>query len=236
MTSRGKRYQEAAKQLEAQRLYAPEEAVRLVKSLATARFDETIEVHVRTGVDPRHADQMVRGSATLPSGTGRQVRVAVFAQADKAREAQEAGADVVGGEDLVKRIQEGWLEFDVAVATQDMMVAVGRLGKILGPRGLMPNARSGTVTQDIGKVVREVKAGRVEFRVDKTAVVHVSIGKASFSEDQVLANLAAFVDALQRAKPSGAKGQFVRSISLSSTMGPGVKLDLRPTLALASAA
>lgn len=236
MRRRGKKYQEAAKLVDRQRLYEPREALHLLKQLAFARFNETVEAHIRTGVDPRHADQIVRGSVSLPAGTGRQVRVLVFAQGEKAREAEEAGADYVGGEDLVKRIQEGWLEFDVAIATPDMMGLVGRLGRILGPRGLMPNPRSGTVTMDVGRTVQEVKAGRVEFRVDKTAVIHVPIGKVSFSEDDLLRNLAALMDAIQRAKPSGAKGQYIRGVALATTMSPAVNLDLGRTLALASAA
>lgn len=234
MAVHGKRYQAAAAQVDRTRAYSPQEAIALVKSLARARFDETVEAHIRTGLDPRHADQIVRASAVLPAGTGRRVRVVAFATADKAREAEEAGADFVGGEDLVKKVQEGWTDFDVAVATPDMMPLVGRVGKILGPRGLMPNPRAGTVTQDIGKVIREIKAGRVEFRVDKTGVIHAPIGKVSFTEEQLLANLAAFIDAVVRAKPSGAKGQYLRSIAVASTMGPGVKLDLQQAQALAA--
>lgn len=236
MATRGKKYRDAVKELDRSQRHDPKEALEVLKKLAFARFDETVEVHIRTGVDPRHADQMVRGSALLPEGTGRRVRVLVFAQGEKVREAQEAGADYVGGEDLVKKIQEGWLEFDVAIAAPDMMSAVGRLGKVLGPRGLMPNPRSGTVTMEVGRSVQEAKAGRVEFRVDKTAVIHTPIGKVSFTEEQLVHNLAALLDAVQRAKPSGAKGQFIRSITLSTTMGPGLELDLQPTLALATAA
>ncbi len=231
----GKKYLEVAKQVDRERLYEPKEALELLKQLSFAKFDETVEVHVRTGLDPRHADQIVRGSAVLPHGTGRTQRVLVFAQADRAREAEQAGADYVGGEELAKKIQEGWLDFDVAIATPDMMGAVGRLGKILGPRGLMPNPRTGTVTMDVGRVVREVKAGRVEFRVDKTGVLHAPIGKISFDVDRLSENLAAFVDAITRAKPSGAKGQYLRTITVTSTMGPGLKLDLPATQALAAA-
>ena len=232
----GKKHEEALKKLDRTKLYEPAEAVALLKSLAFARFDETVELHIRTGVDPRHADQLIRGSATLPAGRGKTVRVAAFAQGDKAREAEEAGADVVGADDLVQRVQGGWLDFDVAVAHPDMMGQVGRLGRVLGPRGLMPNPRTGTVTPDIGRVIREVKGGRIDFRVDKTAVLHMPIGKISFDDDRLLQNLAAAIDAVVRAKPSAAKGVYIRSITLTTTMSPGVKLDLQPTLATAAAA
>lgn len=235
MRKHGKRFTEALKQVDRTRLYEPREALELLKKLAFAKFDETVEVHIRTGLDPRHADQIVRGSAVLPHGTGRTQRVLVFAQGEKAREAEAAGADYVGGEELAKKIQEGWLDFDVAIATPDMMGMVGRLGRILGPRGLMPNPRTGTVTMDVGRVVREVKAGRVEFRVDKTGVLHAPIGKVSFSVDALAENLGALVDAVIRAKPSGAKGQYLRSITVTSTMGPGLKLDLGAAQALAAA-
>ncbi len=208
--------------------------VKLVKETAYANFDESVELHIRTGLDPRHADQIVRGSAVLPAGTGRTQRVVAFAQGDKAREAEAAGADFVGADDLVQRIQAGWTDFDVAVATPDMMGAVGRLGKILGPRGLMPNPRSGTVTPDIGRAIREIKGGRVEFRVDKTGVIHVPIGKVSFEEDKILQNLGALVDAVVRAKPTGSKGQYIHTLNIASTMGPAVSLDQQTTLALAS--
>lgn len=234
--SHGKRVLEARKKVDTTRVYEPDEALSLLKALATAKFDETIECHIRTGVDPRHADQMVRGSVVLPAGTGKKLRVLAFAQGEKQREAEEAGADFVGGEDLIQRIQGGWLEFDVAVATPDMMGAVGRLGRVLGPRGLLPNPRTGTVSPEIGKLIRDVRAGRVEFRVDRTAVIHVPVGKASFTEDQLRENLAALLDAVVRAKPAGAKGQYIRSISLAPTMGPGVKLDIQPALALAAGA
>src|ERR671933_201211 len=202
MPKRGKCYDEAAEKVDRFKLYNPREAVALLRELNSVKFDPTVEVHIRTGVDPRHADQMVRGSVVLPAGTGKKVRVLAFAQGEKAREAEEAGADYVGGEDLAKRIQDGWLEFDVAVAKPDMMGLVGRLGRVLGPRGLMPNPRTGTVTPDVGRVIREVKGGRIDFRVDKTAVIHMPIGRVSFSAEQVLQNLGAALDAVVRAKPS----------------------------------
>lgn len=236
MRKHGKQYTAAAQQVDREKLYQPSEALELLQQLKFAKFDETVEVHVRTGLDPRHADQIVRGSAVLPHGTGRTQRVLVFAQGDRAREAEAAGADIVGGEELARRIQEGWLEFDVAIATPDMMGVVGRLGRVLGPRGLMPNPRTGTVAPDVARVVREVKAGRVEFRVDRTGVLHAPIGKLSFSTEQLTENLGAFVDAITRAKPAGAKGQYLRSITVTSTMGPGLKLDLAASQALASAA
>ena len=234
MPRHGKRYLELNKKVDPEKVYQPDEALTTVKDLAGAKFDETIEAHLRMGVDPRHADQMVRGSVILPAGTGKQMRVLAFAQADKAREAEEAGADFVGAEDLIQRIQGGWMEFDVAVATPDMMGAVGRLGRVLGPRGLLPNPRTGTVSPEIGKLIRDVRAGRVEFRVDRTGVIHAPIGKASFDEGRLRENLAALVDAVVRAKPPAAKGQYVRSVTLAPTMGPGVKLDIQPTLALAA--
>jgi large subunit ribosomal protein L1 len=235
MPKHGKKYRAASEKVDPLKQYAPDEGVKLIKDTAFAKFDESVELHIRTGLDPRHADQLVRGSAVLPAGTGRTQRVVAFAQGDKAREAEAAGADVVGADELVQRISGGWTDFDVAVATPDMMGAVGRLGKILGPRGLMPNPRSGTVTPDIGRAIKEIKGGRVEFRVDKTGVIHVPIGKVSFSEDKILQNLGALVDAVVRAKPSGAKGQYIRTFNIASTMGPAVSLDLQPTLALASA-
>jgi large subunit ribosomal protein L1 len=236
MATHGRKFAAAEKEVDRDRLYEPTEALELLKKLSFAKFDETVEVHVRTGLDPRHADQIVRGSAVLPHGTGRTQRVLVFAQGEKVREAEDAGADYVGGEELAKKIQEGWLDFDVAIAAPDMMGTVGRLGKVLGPRGLMPNPRAGTVTMDVGRLVREAKAGRVEFRVDKTGVLHAPIGKVSFELDRLLENLGAFVDAIQRAKPSGSKGQYLRSITVTSTMGPGLKLDLPAAQALAAAA
>ena len=229
MPKHGKKYREAAAQVDKSRLYSPQEAIDLLKKISYSAFDGTVEVHMRLGVDPRHADQMVRGTAVLPHGTGRTVRVLVFAQGDKAREAEEAGADYVGAQDLIQRIEGGWLDFDVAVATPDMMGQVGRLGRILGPRGLMPNPRSGTVTFDVGRTVRDVKAGRVEFRVDRTALVHVPIGKVSFDDQRLLENLSTLMDAVVAAKPSGAKGTYVRSVHLAATMSPGIRLD--PTAA-----
>src|SRR5437763_1933903 len=234
MPSHGKKYDDAVKKVEHERLYTPQEAVALLREVTYVKFDPTVEVHIRTGLDPRHAEQMVRGSVVLPAGTGKKVRVLAFAQGDKAREAEEAGADYVGGDDLAKRIQDGWLEFDVAVATPDMMGMVGRLGRVLGPRGLMPNPRTGTVTADIGRAIREIKGGRVEFRIDRTGVIHAPIGKVSFDEDMVLQNLSALVDAVVRAKPTGAKGTYLRTFHISSTMGPAVELDQAGTLALAS--
>jgi large subunit ribosomal protein L1 len=234
MSKHGKKHLAALAKVDPLKQYQPAEGVKLVKETSYAKFDESVELHIRTGLDPRHADQIVRGSAVLPAGTGRTQRVVAFAQGDKAREAEAAGADIVGADDLVQRIQGGWTDFDVAVATPDMMGAVGRLGKVLGPRGLMPNPRSGTVTVDIGRAIREIKGGRVEFRVDKTGVIHVPIGKVSFDEDKILQNLGALVDAVVRAKPTGAKGQFIHTLNIASTMGPAVSLDQQTTLALAS--
>lgn len=226
---RARKYKEAAKTIERGKQYSPDEAVKLVKGASTSKFDGSIEAHLRLGVDPRHADQMVRGSVTLPHGTGKKRRVLVFAQGDKAREAKEAGADYVGGEDLSKRIQEGWLDFDVTLATPDMMGMVGRLGKVLGPRGLMPNPKAGTVTFDIAKAVKDIQGGRIEYRVDKTGIIHTNIGKASYTESQLRENLAALMDAVVRSKPASAKGQFLRSVYLAPTMGPSVQID--PALA-----
>ncbi len=234
MKRRGKRYEDAAKGVDRTRLYDPEEAVRLVKTLARAKFDETVEAALRLAVDPKHADQVVRGTVTLPHGTGRQVRVLVFAKGEKAKEAEAAGADYVGAEDLIQKIQEGWTDFDVAVATPDLMGQVGRLGRILGPRGLMPNPKAGTVTFDVGRAVREIKAGKIEFRVDKFGIVHTPMGKASFSEQALLENFAALVDAVVRARPAAAKGQYIRSIALSPTMGPSVRVDPAKAMALAA--
>ena len=226
MAPKGKRYLDAIKRLDREQLYGSVEALALVKSLATARFDETIELAVRLGVDPRRAEQIVRGSLSLPSGTGRTVRVAVFAAGDAANEARSAGADVVGADDLVARVEnEGFLDFDVAIATPDLMVQVGRLGRVLGPRGLMPNPRTGTVTTDVGRTVGEYKSGRVEYRTDRVGNVQVPIGKASFELGALVGNLRAVLDELQRAKPSAAKGRYVRSVTVSSTMGPGVHID-----------
>jgi len=224
-THHGRRYKEARAQVDREREYGPAEAVALIKSLSSAKFDESVELHVRTGLNVRHADEQLRGTIALPNGLGREIGVAVFAQGDKAREAQEAGADVVGGEDLAKRIEEGFDEFDVAIATPDMMSVVGRLGRILGPAGKMPNPKVGTVTMDVAKAVEESKSGKVEYRTDRTAIVHLVIGKSSFDDAQLLENYSAVVDELIRAKPSVAKGRYLRSITLSSTMGPGVKVD-----------
>jgi large subunit ribosomal protein L1 len=206
-------------------VHAVEDAVKLVKANANAKFDETVEMAVNLGVDPRHADQQVRGVVNLPSGTGRDVRVAVIAKDAKAQEAQAAGADIVGAEDLVERIQGGFMDFDRVIATPDMMALVGRLGKVLGPRGLMPNPRVGTVTPNVGQAVKDAKGGAIEFRTEKTGIIHAGVGKASFTEEQLLANVRAMMEALNRAKPSGAKGTYVKKVSLSSTMGPGVKVD-----------
>lgn len=225
MPRRGKAYLEAAKLVQPGTLYDPREAIALVKRTARAKFDETVDVAVRLGVDPRHADQMVRGTVVLPHGTGRTVRVLVFAKGEKAQEAERAGADHVGAEELVERIQKGWLEFDVAIATPDMMGLVGRLGRILGPRGLMPNPKTGTVTFDVANAVRESKAGKIEFRTDKAGVVHAAIGKVSFDEEKLLENFYALMDAIVRAKPAAAKGQYVRSVTLSTTMGPGIRVN-----------
>jgi large subunit ribosomal protein L1 len=232
MPQHGKKYREAAKQVDEDAFYQPAEALALLKKLNFVKFDATIELHMQLGVDPRHADQMVRGTATLPAGTGKAVKVLVFAQGDKATEAEAAGADFVGLDDYIKQINEGWLGFDVAVATPDVMSKVASLGRRLGPRGLMPNPKTGTVTFDIARAVREVKAGRVEFRVDKTSLIHMPIGKVSFDENQLLQNLTASVDAIVRAKPSGAKGQYVKSVVVCSTMSPSVRLDVPAALAL----
>jgi len=221
----GRRHSSAIAKVDRERVYAPAEAVSLVKSLASAKFDESVEVHVRTSLNVRHADEQLRGTIALPHGTGRDVRVAVFAKGEKASEAEGAGADVVGGDDLAKRIEEGFTEFDVAIATPDMMGLVGRLGRILGPAGKMPNPRVGTVTMDVAKAVEEAKAGKVEYRTDRTAIVHLVIGKASFTDRQLLENYAVLVEELVRAKPSAAKGRYLHTITLASTMGPGVKVD-----------
>lgn len=221
----GKKYREAAEAVDKSKLYPPAEALALAKKTATAKFDETIEAHIKLGIDSRHADQQVRGTVVLPHGSGQSKRVAVFAQGDKAREAEQAGADVVGAEDLAEKIQGGWLDFDAAVATPDMMSVVGKLGKVLGPRGLMPNPKTGTVTMDVGQAVSEIKAGKVEYRVDKFGISHVVVGKASFSEEQLVENYTALIDEIVRAKPSAAKGRYLKSISVASTMGPGVRVD-----------
>jgi len=225
MAKMGKRLKGAYENVDRLKLHGLAEAVKLVKNSAKAKFDETVEISMNLGVDPRHADQMVRGVVALPHGTGKSVRVAVFAKDAKADEAREAGAEIVGAEDLMKEIQEGRMDFDRVIATPDMMALVGRLGKVLGPRGLMPNPKLGTVTADVGAAVTAAKAGQVEFRVERAGIVHAGIGKASFSEDQLLENATAFVEAINRAKPSGAKGTYVKRVALSSTMGPGVKVD-----------
>src|SRR6202165_3524071 len=220
----GKRYQAASKQVEA-RPYPLEEAIPLLQKIKFAKFDETVEVHMRLGVDPKHADQMVRGTVVLPNGLGKKVRVLVFASGEKIREAEEAGADFVGGEDMAKKIEGGWMDFEAVVASPDMMRVVGRLGKVLGPRGLMPNPKAGTVAVDVARAVQEIKAGKVEFRVDKTGILHVPVGKLSFGVDQLKENADALIGAVLKAKPSAAKGKYVRTMSLSSTMGPGIKVD-----------
>lgn len=232
----GKKYIEAAKLVEPGKVYDPAEASQLVKDTTTVKFDASVEAHIRLGVDPRHADQMVRGTVVLPSGTGKVIRVAVFAQGEKAQEALRAGADEVGSEDLVKKIEAGWLEFDVALATPDMMGQVGRLGKILGRRGLMPNPKAGTITFDLDRAIREVKGGRVEFKVDKAGIIHCAIGKTSFESEAILANLSALMDAVNRAKPAGAKGTYLRTLTIASTMGPGIRVDIPGVLATAAAA
>ena len=223
---RGKKYAEAAKLVDRTALYTTEEAVSLVKKTTTAKFDETVEVHIRTGCDGRHADQQVRGAVVLPHGTGKTVRVLVFAKGVKADEAAAAGADFVGADELIPRIQnEGWLDFDVVVATPDMMGVVGRLGRVLGPKGLMPNPKAGTVTMDVTKAIQDIKAGKIEYRLDKTNIIHVPIGKVSFSEEQLADNFKALMDAIVKAKPSSLKGQYLRSVSMATTMGPGLKLN-----------
>jgi large subunit ribosomal protein L1 len=225
MPTHGKKYSEAAKLIDRAKLYDPAEALEVVKKTATAKFDETVEVSVRLGVDPRHADQQVRGAVVLPGGLGKTVRVLVFAKGEKAKEAEAAGADVVGAEDVVTRIQEGWMDFDVAIATPDMMGMVGKLGRVLGPRGLMPNPKTGTVTFDVTNAIRETKAGKVEYRTDKAGIVAAPIGKASFDPDRLALNFKALMDALIRAKPAVAKGVYLKTITISSTMGPGIKVN-----------
>ena len=223
----GKKYAEAAKLVDRATLYEPNEAIALVKKTAVAKFDETIEVHIRTGCDGRHAEQQIRGAVVLPNGTGKTVRVLVFAKGDKVNEAQAAGADYVGGDELIPKIQnDGWLDFDVVVATPDMMGVVGRLGKVLGPKGLMPNPKAGTVTMDVAKAIADIKAGKIEYRLDKTNIVHVPVGKASFTEEALQENFNALMDAIVKAKPSALKGQYLKSITLTSTMGPGVKVSV----------
>jgi large subunit ribosomal protein L1 len=225
MAKHGKTYLDAKQRFDREREYSPAEAIQLIKQLKRAKFNESVEVHVRTGLNVRHADEQLRGTVALPNGLGKEVKVAVFAQGDKAREAEEAGADVVGAEDLAKRIQEGFDDFDVAIATPDLMPVVGRLGRILGPAGKMPNPKVGTVTMDVGKAVQESKAGKVEYRTDRTAIVHLLIGKTDFDDRLLLENYAAVMDELNRAKPSAAKGRYIRTVTFASTMGPGVKVD-----------
>ena len=221
----GKKYVEAAKLIDRSKVYEAEEAVALVKKSATAKFDETVELNIRTGCDSRHSDQQIRGAVVLPAGTGKDVRVLVFAKGAKADEAAAAGADFVGGEELIPKIQkEGWLDFDVVVATPDMMSVVGRLGKVLGPKGLMPNPKAGTVTMDVTKAIADIKAGKVEYRLDKANIIHVTLGKVSFTEEQLMQNFNALMGAIEKAKPSSVKGQYLKSISIATTMGPGVKI------------
>ena len=223
----GKKYEEAAAQVDRATLYEPAEAIALVKKTATAKFDETMELHIRTGCDGRHAEQQIRGAVVLPNGTGKTVKVLVFAKGDKVNEAEAAGADYVGGDELIPKIQnDGWLDFDVVVATPDMMGIVGRLGKVLGPKGLMPNPKAGTVTMDVTKAINDIKAGKIEYRLDKTNIVHVPVGKISFTDEKLKENFDAIMDAIMKAKPSAVKGQYLRSVTLASTMGPGVKINV----------
>jgi large subunit ribosomal protein L1 len=234
MGRNGKSFRAALAKVDRNQRYPLEDGLRLAKDTARAKFDETVEMAVRLGVDPRQADQNVRGTVSLPHGMGKTVRVLAFARGDKEKEAQEAGADFVGADDLIKKISEGWIEFDKTVATPDMMAAVGRIGKILGPRGLMPNPRTGTVTPDIGKAVKEIKAGKLEFRVDKAGIVHVPVGKASFNAEQLIDNAKAVLLSILRAKPASAKGNYVRGVTISTTMGPGIKIDLSQVRAMAA--
>ena len=225
MPNPGKRYREALASLDREHLYSPREAIKILKGFPAPKFDETVELNLRLGVDPRKSDQMVRGSVSLPKGTGKTMRVAVFAKGDKAREAKEAGADIVGDDDLAETIQGGTMDFDAVVATPDMMPTVGKLGRVLGPRGLMPNPKSGTVTDDVAKAVNDIKGGRVEYRTDKNGNLHLIIGKKSFTEDDLITNYAAVVDEIYRSKPAAAKGRYVKSVTLSTTMGPGIRID-----------
>lgn len=226
MAKKGKKYQEALKLVDKTNLYDPKEAIELAKKTATAKFDETVEAHIKLGVDSRHADQQVRGAVVLPHGTGKTVRILVFAKGEKAIEAEKAGADYVGGDELVAKIQgENWFEFDVVVATPDMMGVVGRLGRVLGPKGLMPNPKSGTVTFDVTRALADIKAGKVEYRVDKTAIVHVGVGKKSFGTEKLMENFHTLMEAVVKAKPAAAKGQYIKSVTVASTMGPGVKIN-----------
>ena len=230
----GKNYRDELTKVDRNQMNALEESLRFAKETARAKFDETVEMAIRLGVDPRQADQNIRGTVTLPHGMGKSVRVLAFAKGDKEKEAQDAGADFVGGDDLIKKISEGWLEFDKAVATPDMMAAVGRIGKILGPRGLMPNPKTGTVSMDIGKAVKEIKAGKLEFRVDKAGIIHVPVGKASFGPEQLIDNARAVLQSVLRAKPASAKGNYVKGVTVATTMGPGIKIDLAQIRAMAA--
>ena len=236
MAKRGKRYEEAAALVDKTKAYTPEEAVDLAKQTAKARYDETVEIHMRMGLDPRHADQQVRGLAMLPNGTGKQVRVLVFAQGEGATLAEQSGADFVGAEDIIQRIEGGWIEFDTAIATPEMMSKIGKLGRILGRRGLMPNPRSGTVVQqpDLPKAISDSRKGKIEYRLDRTAVIHAPLGKASFEKDDLLENLSTFMDSVIRAKPSGAKGQYIKNISVSTTHGPGINMDVQSAMTLSA--
>lgn len=236
MAKHGKKYQEAVQMIDRTMVYSPEEAIELAKKSAHARFDETVELHLRMGVDPRNAAQQVRGVALLPYGLGKKVRVLVFAQGEAVKVAESAGADSVGSDELIKKIEDGWLEFDIAIATPEMMGKVGRLGKLLGRRGLMPNPKAGTVvpSADLPRVIEDARKGRVEFKLDRTAIIHVPLGKVSFENDMLMGNLTSVVEAVVKAKPSGAKGQYVKTAVLTTTIGPGIKLDLKPTLALSS--
>jgi large subunit ribosomal protein L1 len=236
MPERGKKYQDAAKLVDRTKIYSPEEGAELVRKTSYVGFDASVEAHLRLGVDPRHADQMVRGTVVLPHGTGKVVRVVVFAQGEKALEALRAGADEVGAEDLVKKIEAGWTDFDVALAAPDVMGMVGRLGRVLGRKGLMPNPKSGTITFDLERAIKEVKAGRVEFKVDKGGIIHVPFGKASFEAQQLVDNIVTLLDAINRARPSGAKGQYLRTLTIVATMGPGIRIDIPGVLAIAAAA
>jgi large subunit ribosomal protein L1 len=237
MAKHGKKYREAANQVEQAKVYPPREAIELAKKTSFAKFDETLELHLRMGLDPRHAEQQVRGVASLPHGLGKKVRVVVFTQGEAVRIAEEAGADYAGGDDLIKKVEEGWLDFDVAIATPDIMGRIGKLGKILGRRGLMPNPKVGTVVAaaDLPKAIKEVQAGRVEFKMDRTANIHLSLGKVSFEADKLLENLTSVIETVVKSRPSGAKGQYVKSAFLTTSMGPSIELDLKSTLALSTA-
>jgi large subunit ribosomal protein L1 len=237
MTEHGKKYEEAAKLVDETKSYSPQEAVEVAKKTARAKFDETVELHLRLGLDPKNTAQQVRGVALLPHGLGKKVRVLVFAQGEAAKSAETAGADIVGGDDLVQKINDGWVDFDIAIATTDMMGKVGRLGKVLGRRGLMPNPKSGTVVSanDLPKVIQDSRKGRVEFKLDRTSIIHVPVGKISFEETRLLENLTAIIDAVVKAKPAGSKGQYVKTATLTTTMGPGINLDLKSTLSLTAA-